>query len=197
MSDLLHEHAGDVPSNFASRPLVEEWPALGPERFGFRHQLIRDVAYASLPKAERARLHELAAAGIERRARERFPELAELVAYHRAQAAELEPSTQRTEGAWAATVDAAHVVARRGASVRAQHLFERASELAPDVGARLHALRSAADIAIRRFRGDQALGLLEREAEVAFAADDRAAAASALARAVERSEEHTSELQSP
>src|SRR5439155_11649453 len=176
------EVAGDVLSRLASKSLVEERPTLGPGRFGFRHHLIRDVAYSSLPKAERARLHEAAAAGIEERARERFPELAELVAYHRAQAAELEPSEERWESAWRATVDAARLVARRGASVRAQHLFERASELARDTDARLEALRSAADLAIRRFRGDQALELLEREAEVACGVDDEPAGASALAR---------------
>jgi class 3 adenylate cyclase/tetratricopeptide (TPR) repeat protein len=185
LSYLLDEPAGTVLTTLASKSLVEERPALGPGRFGFRHQLIRDVAYSSLPKVERARLHELAAAGIEERARERFPELAELVAYHRSQAAELDPSDERTEGAWRATVEAADVVARRGASVRAQHLYERASELAPGIGARLEALRAAADIAIRRFRGDQALELLEREADVACEIDDNSAAASALARAVE------------
>jgi class 3 adenylate cyclase/tetratricopeptide (TPR) repeat protein len=185
LSYLLRDQAAELLERLANKSLVEERAALGPGRFGFRHYLIRDVAYSSLPKAERARLHELTAAGIEERARERFPELAELVAYHRTQAAELGPSTQRTEGAWAATVDAARIVARRGASTRAQHLFERASELAPDVRAQLAALRDAADIAIRRFRGDQALELLEREAAVADEAGDRAAAASALARAVE------------
>ena len=39
-----------------------------PGRYAFRHQLIRDVAYASLPRAERASLHERAAEGIRRRA---------------------------------------------------------------------------------------------------------------------------------
>jgi DNA-binding SARP family transcriptional activator len=58
----------------------------GEEAFRFRHQLIRDTAYAALPKADRARLHERFADWIERQSGDRG-ELVEIAAYHLEQAA--------------------------------------------------------------------------------------------------------------
>src|SRR6185437_13668110 len=57
----------------------------GAETFRFRHLLIRDAAYDSLPKAERAELHELFANWLEE-AGERLAERDEIVGYHLAQA---------------------------------------------------------------------------------------------------------------
>src|SRR5262249_22296359 len=96
-----------------------------------------------------------------------------------------DPTPERTESAWRSTTDAAELVARRGAFVRAQDLFQRAAELASEAPQTLAALRAASDLATRRFRGDQALQLLRREADVAEQSGDRGAAASALARGVE------------
>ncbi|HET7027042.1 MAG TPA: adenylate/guanylate cyclase domain-containing protein [Candidatus Limnocylindrales bacterium] len=55
-----------------------------PSRNGvsFRHILIREVAYSTLPRAERARLHAAAGDWLEARAAGREEEVAELVAYH-------------------------------------------------------------------------------------------------------------------
>jgi class 3 adenylate cyclase len=58
----------------------------GAEMFRFRHLLIRDAAYDSLPKAERAELHEHFADWLETSAGERLAELDEIVGYHLAQA---------------------------------------------------------------------------------------------------------------
>jgi class 3 adenylate cyclase len=168
-----------------AKTLVQERLQVGPGRYGFRHQLIRDIAYASLPRAERARLHERAAEGIVGRAGERFPELVELVAYHRVQAAELDPAPARRAAAHEATFEAAALVFRRGASIRAQELYERAAELAAAPGDQIAALRAAATTAVRRFRGDEAVRLLQAMAAVAEEADDPAAAAQAYAMAVE------------
>lgn len=55
----------------------------------FRHILIREVAYQTLPRAERARLHGGAAAWLEARAGGREDALAELIAYHYREAASL------------------------------------------------------------------------------------------------------------
>lgn len=49
--------------------------------FAFHHVLVRDVAYAGLPKSERADLHELAAAGLDRR-----DAAEEVIGYHLEQA---------------------------------------------------------------------------------------------------------------
>src|SRR6185369_6770418 len=58
----------------------------GGETFRFRHLLIRDAAYDSLPKAERAELHERFADWLERTAGDRIADLDEIVGYHLDQA---------------------------------------------------------------------------------------------------------------
>ncbi|HEY6055979.1 MAG TPA: AAA family ATPase, partial [Gaiellaceae bacterium] len=55
-------------------------------RFAFRHELICERAYASLPKGERARMHEAVAAWLDERGDE-LPERDALVGYHLEQAA--------------------------------------------------------------------------------------------------------------
>ena len=54
----------------------------GEDAFRFAHILIRDAAYAAIPKAVRAELHERYAGWLERRAGDRLPELEEVVGYH-------------------------------------------------------------------------------------------------------------------
>ena len=56
------------------------------EAYRFRHLLLRDAAYAGLPKRERAELHERFAGWLERRFGERLGEVAEIVGYHLEQA---------------------------------------------------------------------------------------------------------------
>ena len=58
----------------------------GSEAHRFRHLLIRDAAYAALPKAERARLHAALADWLEQTVGERIGEFAELAAHHLEQA---------------------------------------------------------------------------------------------------------------
>jgi class 3 adenylate cyclase len=57
--------------------------------FAFRHILIREVSYQTLPRAERWRLHAAAARWLEHGSRGREEELAELIAYHYQEAASL------------------------------------------------------------------------------------------------------------
>jgi class 3 adenylate cyclase len=52
------------------------------DAFRFRHILIRDAAYAALPKSERAELHERFGDWLVRTAGERIAELEEIVAHH-------------------------------------------------------------------------------------------------------------------
>ncbi|HEV8536606.1 MAG TPA: adenylate/guanylate cyclase domain-containing protein [Candidatus Limnocylindria bacterium] len=54
----------------------------GSQTFAFRHGLIRDVAYASLSKAERTKVHDHYARWLETTAGERALEYAEIIAYH-------------------------------------------------------------------------------------------------------------------
>ncbi|HET7699551.1 MAG TPA: hypothetical protein VFM06_01650, partial [Candidatus Limnocylindria bacterium] len=58
----------------------------GGRAWQFKHILIRDVAYESVPKEERSRLHDAAGRWLESVARERATEYAEIVAYHADQA---------------------------------------------------------------------------------------------------------------
>jgi hypothetical protein len=143
------------------------------------------VAYDTLPRADRTRLHERAAAGIGAEDVERHPELAEVIAFHLMQAAELEPSPERAAAAYAAAREASALAARRGAAPRAQELLARSARLAPGADERIRALSDAASIAMSRARGDQAY-LLEREAgEVAEAEGDNELAAAKYGHAVE------------
>jgi tetratricopeptide (TPR) repeat protein len=57
--------------------------------FRFRHGLIRDAAYAAMPKETRALFHEWFADWMERNAGERIAELEEIVGYHLEQAVQL------------------------------------------------------------------------------------------------------------
>jgi class 3 adenylate cyclase/tetratricopeptide (TPR) repeat protein len=61
----------------------------GEEEYSFWHLLVRDVTYAQIPRAERARRHRAAAAWVDRKAGERVEDLAEVLAYHYLQALEL------------------------------------------------------------------------------------------------------------
>jgi class 3 adenylate cyclase len=76
--------AADV-SEAERRGLVSQRARRGPSgspTFVFRHGLIRDVAYSSLSKAERTRVHDHYSRWLETAAGERAQEYAEIVAYH-------------------------------------------------------------------------------------------------------------------
>ncbi len=121
--------------DLAGRELIV--PAAG-ERYEFRHVLIREVAYQTLPRAARARLHTAAGRWLEEQGAGRGEILAELVAYHYREAAVLASRTdpdspetrdvRRTATEWLAR--AADVAARAAASVEAVSHLRGAIELA-------------------------------------------------------------------
>ena len=81
----------------------------GEEQYAFRHVLVRDVAYAQIPRAARAERHQRAAAWIE--ARVRAEDAAELLAHHYVSALEYAQAVgldvdELTRGARAALRDA-------------------------------------------------------------------------------------------
>jgi class 3 adenylate cyclase/tetratricopeptide (TPR) repeat protein len=61
----------------------------GESEYSFWHLLVRDVAYAQIPRVERSRRHRAAAEWIGRKAGERVEDLAEVLAHHYLQALEL------------------------------------------------------------------------------------------------------------
>jgi predicted ATPase/class 3 adenylate cyclase len=123
------------------------------DAFAFRHLLVREVAYAAVPKETRAELHERFASWLERKAAERMPEYEEIVAYHLEQAhrygTELGRGTAaaRTAGERAATrlLSAGRRALARGDMPGAAKLLQRAVALLdPDDERRLAALLDVA-----------------------------------------------------
>jgi class 3 adenylate cyclase/tetratricopeptide (TPR) repeat protein len=110
------------------------------DAFRFGHILIRDAAYAALPKEARGDLHERLAAWLERRTRECATEYEEILGYHFEQAVryrrELGGRDGRTgELALAAAkrlASAGRRAAARADAPAAANLLSRASALLPD-----------------------------------------------------------------
>jgi predicted ATPase/class 3 adenylate cyclase len=75
---------GDALDSIVRRGIVAPNRRTGPGAHRFRHLLIRDVAYATLPKSERARLHDAFGRQLEAEADAagRRDEIIEIVAYH-------------------------------------------------------------------------------------------------------------------
>ena len=109
------------------------------ESFRFAHILIRDAAYAAIPKTDRAELHERFADFIEAEARE-SGEYEEIVGYHFDQARqlrlELGPPTERTAELGARAADVLASAGRRafgrGDMSAAVKLLSRAAALLPE-----------------------------------------------------------------
>jgi class 3 adenylate cyclase len=131
----------------------------------FRHILIREVAYHTLTRSERGRLHAAAGGWLESIAGEREDSLAELIAYHYREAAIIassqRPNIPETERIRAKAVRwlsrAADVAAASAASVEATRHLRSAIELAestrlPDLYQRLGNIAEAAEVAIEAHR---------------------------------------------
>jgi class 3 adenylate cyclase/tetratricopeptide (TPR) repeat protein len=110
----------------------------GAAEFGFRHVLVRDVAYDSLPKRDRATLHAEIADWAETALADRIDEFSELVAGHLAAALVYEeelagsPDDAVLRGLRDLTYRAALRAARRAASVSALPAAQRWQRLAID-----------------------------------------------------------------
>jgi class 3 adenylate cyclase len=137
----------------------------------FRHILIREVAYGTLPRAERARLHGAAGTWLEQQAvaAGREDELAELVAYHLREAIglaqllgeDLAPDRAARAVRWLRR--AAEVTFGSGANVEAARHLESAIDLAPrelqpDLYERLGQIWSGGDQGAEAFAKASALG---------------------------------------
>jgi len=112
----------------------------GGDAYRFRHLLIRDAAYDSLPKLERAELHEQFADWLERTAGDRVAELDEITGYHLDQARsyrlDLGPDDDRTRAlalrAGRRLASAGRRTADRDELPTAIRLLSRAEELLID-----------------------------------------------------------------
>jgi len=105
--------------NLADRDLIR---TADNDRFAFRHILIQEVAYSTLPRSERARLHTAAGRWVESSSEGREVAVAEILAFHYREAAvlssALDPSSEATararESAGRWLLKAADVDCRRG-----------------------------------------------------------------------------------
>lgn len=148
-------HLGALLRRDLIRPETPTFP--GEEAFRFRHLLIRDAAYARLPKAMRADLHERLAEWLEGAAGDRT-ELDELIAYHLERAfallSDLGPldAHARASGERAASllIDAGDRAGDRGDLAAAATLWGRAVRLLPEADPRTSVTASAAARAMER-----------------------------------------------
>lgn len=176
VAELLEQPAArSALGSLVTRELLEPAPSTSPfdERYRFRHALVHDAAYASVPRADLTRLHETAADLCAARGAGD-----EIVGFHLERAAALRPANDRAgrrlaeeagERLGAAGLDAW----RRGDAGTAARLLERAAALLPErsplraellceVGTALHtmgrrdeaeaALATAEDVADGRVR---------------------------------------------
>ena len=137
----------------------------GTDIFAFRHILIREVAYQTLTRAERGRLHAAAGVWLESLAAEREDALAELIAYHYREAALIltaqrpgEPQTQAVREKAVAWLSRAADVAAAGAATEegSRHLrgaieFAGPAKL-PNLYERLGDLSGLGDVSVEAYR---------------------------------------------
>jgi class 3 adenylate cyclase len=109
----------------------------GESEYSFWHLLVRDVAYAQIPRVERARRHRAAAGWIERNAGARVEDLAEVLAHHYLQALELATAAGDSSQAEELAPPARHFLALAGEralgldTAQAEARLARALELTP------------------------------------------------------------------
>ncbi|HYM50695.1 MAG TPA: adenylate/guanylate cyclase domain-containing protein [Candidatus Limnocylindrales bacterium] len=133
-------------------------PAEG-DRFVYRHILIREVANQTLTRAERARLHAVAAAWMAGRAAGQEDALAELIAFHYREAAVLNPASAGELRGKAVEwlTRAAAVASAAAASFEASRHLRAAIELAdkhdlPDLYERLGDLTEVGELTTEAYR---------------------------------------------
>jgi DNA-binding SARP family transcriptional activator/tetratricopeptide (TPR) repeat protein len=135
--------------------------------YQFKHALVRDVAYATLPKSRRARAHAEHALWLEELAGDRRDELVELVAHHYYSAvagedadlawAEDAPAHKRLRGrAFEALLAAGAAARRRFAIAKALEVHQQALSLAANDAEWGRAMAAIGDDHEANFHGDEA-----------------------------------------
>jgi len=134
----------------------------GQQELIFKHVLIRDVAYESLPRRDRTNAHAAVAGWIEETAGDRAGEMAELLAYHLSTAVALSrdtpggPSEDLRVAAFRWLLRASDEARRRLVVRKAQRLAEEALELSVGLLERTDALEMLAEAFFVDYSGDLA-----------------------------------------
>ncbi len=159
----------------------------GQAEYDFWHALVRDVAYAQIPRASRAARHQAAAAWIELVAADRVEDQAEVLAHHYTQAMELAAAAGRVreaEGLRAPALRFLVLAGDRGLGLdvaRAEARYTRAlALLAPEHQQRPAVLARWAEAVRQSGRFPDAVRALEEAVEGLVAQGDRLAAGRAM-----------------
>ena len=162
----------------------------GEREHAIKHALTREAAYASIPKAQRARLHAAFAEWIERR-RDAVDELASLLAHHYAEAVRPEDADLAwgDEDEYARLRERAVAWLRRAGTLAVRRyeiddgveLLVRAVELERDRAALAELWRQIGYANALRFAGEAFVDALQRSVELSDERDTRADAYSVLA----------------
>jgi class 3 adenylate cyclase len=147
----------------------------------FKHALLRDVAYATLPPSRRVHAHAEASLWIEAVAGDRLEEFIELIAYHDVE------STAAGDAPWPGQSEYSRVRQRavdhallagaaarlRSAVAKAVHVHEQALELCATDDERLRVVEALGDDCESGFRGDDARRYYELALELARSSRQR------------------------
>ena len=153
----------------------------GDDEFGFWHALVRDVAYAELTRAERAKMHESVADWFESVAGDRVHEQEEIIAYHLQTACSCLGEAGVSGGRVAALYSrAAHALASagrraysRGDMAACRNLLGSALDLwPPDDLARIELVPEFADALQKAGQEREALAIIDDALGVAREAGD-------------------------
>jgi DNA-binding SARP family transcriptional activator len=167
----------------------------GNTELSFRHGLTREVAYRSIPRAQRCRTHAAVAEWIEQLAGDRRDEFTDLLAYHYEAASapadvalawsdgSMEPEQLRKK-AVAALVEGGEAARRRASIEQALRFAERAEALAATNQERLSALELRARSHHAAVRSDDALGAYTAAIGLARELGDTATASRLRAQAI-------------
>jgi class 3 adenylate cyclase/tetratricopeptide (TPR) repeat protein len=134
----------------------------GQQELIFKHVLIRDVAYESLPRRDRTEAHSAVAGWIDETAGDRVGEMAELLAYHLSTAVSLArdtsggPTEKLRSDAFRWLLRASDEARRRLVVRKAQRLAEEALDLSVDPLERTDALEMLAEAFFVDYSGDLA-----------------------------------------
>lgn len=120
--------------------------ALDDVEYSFKHMLIRDVSYESLPRRIRGEIHARLVAWIEELHGDRTQDAAEILAHHSNMAYELLDDPGFRLRARIYYLTAARAAARRLAGIQAEQLVWKAVDLATEPNDRIDALETAAEI---------------------------------------------------
>jgi class 3 adenylate cyclase/tetratricopeptide (TPR) repeat protein len=159
----------------------------GESEYAFWHLLVRDVAYAQIPRAERVRRHRSAAAWLESKVGDSVESVAEVLAYHYLQALELAEAAGEAAQVEELVRPARRFLALAGEralgldTAQAEARLARALELTPlDDPERAELLVRWADAAFQAGRAPEAALRLEQVLSFLRARGDKVAAAQAL-----------------